>query len=82
MVDKMWFDWQHAHVEENFYLIEGGLTPHIENATIYAQYTTGGPPALDVSAFGPSKKRCLTSRSSTPPCPTTACGRTSLSGMS
>ncbi|KAL1753706.1 hypothetical protein FB107DRAFT_217193 [Schizophyllum commune] len=54
MVDKMWFDWQHAHVEENFYLIEGGLTPHIENATIYAQYTTGGPPALDFDTSLPN----------------------------
>ena len=48
MVDKVWYDWQHAS-PENFWAFEGGSVQAIDNATHYSEYPNGAPPMLNVS---------------------------------
>ena len=53
MVDKIWYDWQHAH-PENFWSFFGGSVGAHSEQGLYAKFPTGGPPFLNVSnGFGP-----------------------------
>jgi tyrosinase len=50
MVDKVFYDWQHAD-PANAGIYFGGSTQMIDNYTIYQEYPNGGPPFFNVSAF-------------------------------
>lgn len=45
MVDKVWFDWQHAH-KENFWSYLGGSVSAHSQPGMYRDYPTGGRPFL------------------------------------
>ncbi|KIK69068.1 hypothetical protein GYMLUDRAFT_635011 [Collybiopsis luxurians FD-317 M1] len=49
MVDKVWYDWQNAN-SANAGIFYGGSVQMIDNATIYAEYPTGGPPMLSLES--------------------------------
>ncbi|THU85700.1 Di-copper centre-containing protein [Dendrothele bispora CBS 962.96] len=49
MVDKVWYDWQHAN-EANGNMFEGGSVQQIDNATIYNEYPTGSAPYLTLNS--------------------------------
>lgn len=47
MVDKVWYDWQHAN-ESNFWAYSGGATQSNTNISYYDEYPNGAPPLLSV----------------------------------
>ena len=50
MVDKLWFDWQHAH-ESNYYAFFGGTVSEFNDTALFAEYPNGGPPFLNVRSL-------------------------------
>ena len=52
MVDKVWYDWQHADAA-NFWAFHGGTTQGTQNLTYYDEYPSGGPPMLSVRHIFP-----------------------------
>lgn len=53
MLDRIWFKWQKKH-NLNKNAFEGGSVQHLENASAFGLYPTGGPPYLTV--------RCVSSQ--------------------
>ncbi|KAJ6468125.1 Di-copper centre-containing protein [Mycena vitilis] len=53
MVDKMWYDWQHAH-PSNAKLYFGGSVQAFENVTYYKEFPTGAAPFYNVNDTMPS----------------------------
>jgi tyrosinase len=47
MIDKIWFDWQHRDVA-NEYSFFGGSVQALQSLNTYRQYPNGGPPFLSV----------------------------------
>lgn len=45
MVDKVWYDWQHAH-PENFWALDAGVVRDLET---WPKFVNGAPPMLTVS---------------------------------
>jgi tyrosinase len=45
MVDKVWYDWQHAH-EENFWSFDGGSVPRVTNFIADPDFPNGAPPLV------------------------------------
>ncbi|VDB83076.1 unnamed protein product [Peniophora sp. CBMAI 1063] len=53
MVDKVWYDWQHAN-ESNFWAYSGGATQSNTNASYYDEYPNGAAPALSLDSVMPA----------------------------
>ncbi|KAI0030268.1 Di-copper centre-containing protein [Vararia minispora EC-137] len=53
MVDKVWYDWQHAN-ESNFWAYVGGANQSFINASFYDEYPSGAAPMLDLDYLMPS----------------------------
>lgn len=52
MVDKVWWDWQHAN-PKNMEAFEGGAVQRVFPPAMYQQYPNGGPPMLTVNVSPP-----------------------------
>ena len=50
MLDKVWYEWQNAHLV-NKNLFSGGSIEHMESTEDFDKYPVGGPPDLDVRAL-------------------------------
>ena len=48
MVDKVWYDWQHAS-PANFWAFKGGSVQNLTSVQALHDYPNGMPPALSVS---------------------------------
>ncbi|KAJ7713461.1 Di-copper centre-containing protein [Mycena olivaceomarginata] len=53
MLDRIWFKWQKKH-NLNKNAFEGGSVQHLENASAFGLYPTGGPPYLTVESELPT----------------------------
>ena len=47
MVDKVWYDWQHAN-QENFWAFHGGSVQNLSSLQALSDYPNGMPPYLSV----------------------------------
>ena len=50
MVDKIWYDWQHAH-PANFWSFDGGAVAQVTNFVADPNFPNGAPPYVTVSGF-------------------------------
>ena len=57
MVDKVWYDWQHANPEKSFWAYHGGSVQNQSSLAIAKEYPNGQPPWLSVRFY-----ICLQSR--------------------
>ena len=48
MVDKVWYDWQHANAA-NFWSFDGGATAQVTNFIADPNFPNGAPPYVTVS---------------------------------
>jgi len=53
MLDKVWYEWQNAHLV-NKNLFSGGSIEHMESTEDFDKYPAGGPPDLDLTSILPS----------------------------
>lgn len=50
MVDKIWYDWQHAN-PANFWSFDGGAVAVLNNSVPVPAFPNGGPPYVTVSSL-------------------------------
>jgi len=53
MIDKIWYDWQHAN-PENFWSYFGGSVSSHSKPGLYAEFPTGAPPFLNLGTSMPT----------------------------
>ena len=55
MVDKIWYDWQHAN-PANFWSFDGGAVAVLNNSAPVPAFPNGGPPYVTVSSLSTSSR--------------------------